>query len=114
MHVSVRFHLSRAQSTSALAAFTTSVQRLLAVNLDNSSTFWSGLNQFSGSSLATLTADVLIKNPRQRNTTAPTNASSYGSGSGGRRRQVITAPLPQYVNWTATGRTTPVRPNEYD
>ena len=113
LHSQLSNHGVSLQSTSALAAFAQAVDSLIQVNLSPNTTSWSALNQFSGTPQSVLDAILRIVIPQispKVNTTD--GATQLPSGS---RRLLSSAPpptaaaAPVFVNWTAAGRTTPVR-----
>ena len=132
---------SASQSESAIAVFSQSVDFLLSVNLSPEVTSWAVLNLFSGTPQSELDAVLRITIPTIPGT--PNTPVAIPQSPTGNRSMLASAPPPHasllatlplvtlspapspsaapspppsapfFVNWTATGRTTPVHCSNY-
>ena len=94
------------QSVAALAAFATSVDFLLQVNLSPNTTSWAVLNQFSGTPQSELDGVLRIVIPPTPSINLTKSVDQPLAGS--RHLMSLAASVPLAFSWTATGRMTPV------
>ena len=94
------------QANNALAMFELNTDFVLQVNAASNTTYWLSLNQFSALAPSYFQSNVLMNRALLALSISKRKNANTNQNIG---RRKLNAVIAQFVNWTSTGRTTPVR-----